>query len=268
MRHASSRTSKDIRLKPVRRAHAVKAAALFIAAFLFYLVLLGCTPHKYAGSVTGITTSNSSAKLAERVVLTVTGTGDCSLRIDYGDGTAFDSAGGSYNFAQYPDGIPFEHYFSGWPGTRTVTVQGVGDGAGDCSGQAQTSVVVGPIPAGSFIPESTRACTPFVNQPMLSPGWHVHITSNPASKIDFGCILSGCVYNVDGEPNSVAPSDYPFPGLRKYSLVARVGGTQVVQGGTDVTFTVDQGGILELCANDNVLGGTSLAWQVSISVDN
>jgi len=27
--------------------------------------------------------------------------------------------------------------------------------------------------------------------------------------------LSNLGYNADGEPNSVAPSDYPFPGLRK-----------------------------------------------------
>jgi len=44
-------------------------------------------------------------------------------------------------------------------------------------------------------------------------------------------------------------------------------GTQVVQGGTDVTFTTTQAGPLEVCVNDDSLSNNTGAWGLLIDVD-
>jgi hypothetical protein len=89
---------------------------------------------------------------------------------------------------------------------------------------------------------------------------------NPIVKINFGCPFNMCVYDADGEPNSSAPASFPFQGLRKYSLVLRVG-QQVVQGGTDMSFVTNQGGLLEVCVNDEKLDDNTGAWGIGIAVD-
>ncbi|HEY2981242.1 MAG TPA: hypothetical protein VGJ22_08685 [Anaerolineales bacterium] len=267
MRHASNPVNEKSEITPVRRAHHRKVAALFVAACAFYLVLLGCTPHKYAGSVDSMTVSNTGPKLDEKIVFTVKGTGNCSLRVDFGDNTFFDP-GGFYDFSKWPDGLPVEHTYTGWPGTKSVVAYGIADGPGDCSGSARSSILVGPRYALAFVAPLLPVCGLVPDQPQLIAGWNVHITTNPDPrvKIDFGCILSGCTYDADGEPNSVAPAEFPFPGLHKYSLVIKIG-TQVVQGGTDVSFVVDQIGAMELCVNDDVLSGNSGAWGIFIEVN-
>jgi hypothetical protein len=96
----------------------------------------------------------------------------------------------------------------------------------------------------------------------------VSIKTNPDPnvKINFGCSFNGCIYDADGEPNSSASSSFPFPGLRKYSLVLQVG-TQIAQGGTNMSFVTNQGGLLQLCVNDEQLNDNTGAWGVGISVD-
>jgi hypothetical protein len=49
-------------------------------------------------------------------------------------------------------------------------------------------------------------------------------------------------------------------------MVLRVG-TQVVQGGTDVTFTTSQAGPLEVCVNDDNLSDNTGAGGLRIEVD-
>ncbi len=161
-----------------------------------------------------------------------------------------------------------EHVYTSWPGTKTVIAQGIPGGQGDCDGSARVNVLITPPLAIAFAAPTSAACGLVPNEPKLLSGWHVHITTNsdPAAKIDFGCALGGCRYDAHGEPNSVAPSEYPFPGLRKYSLVIRIG-PQIVQGDTEVNFIVDQVGAMELCVNDNDLSGNSHGWGIFIDVN-
>jgi hypothetical protein len=49
------------------------------------------------------------------------------------------------------------------------------------------------------------------------------------------------------------------PFLRKYSLVLQVG-QQIVQGGTNMSFTTNQGGLLQLCVNDEQLNDNTGGW--------
>jgi hypothetical protein len=41
----------------------------------------------------------------------------------------------------------------------------------------------------------------------------------------------------------------------------------VVQGGTDMRFTTNQFGALEICLNDNNLADNKLGYQIDIEVD-
>ncbi len=85
--------------------------------------------------------------------------------------------------------------------------------------------------------------------------------------INFGCPLNGCVYDANGKPGSVATApDYPFPGLRAFSLVLRLG-QQVVQGGTDVRFTAAETGSLESLVNDGNVTDNAGGYQIDVRVD-
>ncbi|HZQ08206.1 MAG TPA: hypothetical protein VFD70_16600 [Anaerolineae bacterium] len=239
------------------------ATLLFLAVFLA-MGLLGCRPHVYAGNVESITVSNATPMLNDVIEFRVHGTGNCQFRINFGDNSFFDP-GQFYSIGGYQNGFPVAHMYTGWPGTRTVSVEGIADGPGDCSGKAEVKVLITPPLAIAFVAPN-KTCQLVPNQQQLLPGWSVHITTNPSVKINFGCALGGCSYDANGEPNSTAPSNYPFPGLRKYSLVLKVG-TQVVQGGSNVTFTANQVGALELCVNDDNLSGNSGAWGIFIDVN-
>jgi hypothetical protein len=84
--------------------------------------------------------------------------------------------------------------------------------------------------------------------------------------VDFGCPFAGCLYGIGGKPQSIAGSRFPFPGLREFSLVLRIG-TQVEQGGFNVSFVANQTAPLELCMNDDLLSDNSGAWGVFLTVD-
>lgn len=144
-----------------------------------------------------------------------------------------------------------------------MTAQGVTN----CNGSVQAAVRVVPPFAVALTQPTSTACTPVPGVPALRAGETIHLTTNsaPAIRIDFGCAFNGCVHDADGEANSVAPSDYPFPGLRKYSLVIRIG-TQVQQGGTEAFVNVNQAGPMEVCVNDNKLSDNSGAWGLFIDV--
>jgi hypothetical protein len=106
----------------------------------------------------------------------------------------------------------------------------------------------------------------------LRPNTTVTVSSPTGLKINFGCIASGCIYDADGEPNSSAPSNFPFPGFRKYSLVLRMrnqyGLTTAFQGGTNTTFnTGNNTGMIEVCVNDDNIRDNSGGWRIDISVD-
>ena len=159
-------------------------------------------------------------------------------------------------------------------GGKIVTAKGITN----CVGKVQTRVKVLPevLRVGVLAPRPT-ACDLIPNMPPLRKHTLVHaknppgfsLLSNPLSTINFGCTF-GCVYNLFGE-NAPAPPAFPFPGLRKYSMVLRVG-TQVEQGPTvfdgETAFTTNQAGPLEICENDEKLSDNSGGWAVDISVDD
>lgn len=248
------------------RSNRFKVAMLFLPAVFLALGLLACRPHVYAGNLESITVSNATPMLNDAIAFKVHGTGNCRFRVNYGDNSFFETGSQPVNLSAWPEGfLVEEHVYTSWPGTKTVIAEGIADGPGDCSGTARVNVQITPPLAIAFVaPNLTCQLVP--NRPQLLPGWSVRITTNPSAKINFGCALGGCEYDANGEPNSSAPSNYPFPGLRKYSLVLKVG-TQIVQGGSSVTFTTNQIGALELCVNDDNLSGNSGGWGIFIDVN-
>jgi hypothetical protein len=252
-----------------------KIAAMLSPVLVLLFILLGCTPHTYSANVEKITnqtlpTTGTDLPIDTAIFFTVSGTGVCTMQVDWGDGSSEQMT--QDLGAAGAQGVVIKHTYAGWTGLKKVTARGVGD----CSGDTYAYVKIGPSLPIAFAPGSANACeqmTPDnmvrLNLGALTAGSTVHVRwiNPPGSKIDFGCLLSGCVYGPDGEPNSVAPADYPFPGLRKYSFVIRVG-TQVVQGGSDVTFTVAETGWMEWCVNDNDLSNNSKGWGIAIDVDS
>ena len=268
MHHMSHDAKKKTEDRGFRTSNAIKVARLFMPALVVPFALSGCTPHVYTGHVEKITNvtlpaTGTELPLNAKIFFNVSGTGVCTMQIDWGDGISeqktedLGSAGAQ--------GVALSHTFTGWPGMKKVKAKGLGD----CSGDTFANVSLGPKLGIGFISPQPTTCQLVPNQPQLIPGWLVHITTNPnpQAKIDFGCPLSGCVYDANGEPNSLAPSTFPFPGLRKFSLVIKVG-TQIVQGGTDVSFTPTQIGALELCVNDDALSNNSGFWGIFIEVSS
>lgn len=210
------------------------------------------------------------------VKVVVRGLGVCSVvRVNFGDGQFIE--GNNIDFGKTGATIDWNvnHTYQGWPGPKTMSAIGVTN----CGGSASwLTHVFQPTPnADGTLAEDFRvafgqpgptACAVVPNAPALRKNTKVSIKTNPNPRvvINFGCLLGGCIHDADGEPNSSAPPNFPFPTLRKYSLVLRVG-TQVVQGGTNMSFTTNQAGPLELCVNDDVLPDNTGAWGVFISVD-
>jgi len=203
----------------------------------------------------------------------IKGTGAGYLIIDWGDGTTEEK----YVDLTAPSLIP--HTFTVWKGGKTVTAIGKPGGTLGYSGtvgRASTRFTIPPgfISVGFGQPGNAGAKTcyslpsPF-NAKLVLPSL-VHITTLPTERgdlINFGCPFDGCRYNADGKPGSVAAAPFPFPGLREYSMVLRVG-TQLVQGGTDVRFTPTQSQSLEICLNDdNLTRNHTGGYELHITVD-
>lgn len=158
-----------------------------------------------------------------------------------------------------------------WPGPKRAQVHSNGS---TCVGSAEAKFHLltkggargfvlafmqpGPAPACSKVPTISQT---------LRPGTLVTITRTAANTdIDFGCVAGTCKWGPGGEPNSVAPAGYPFPGLRKYSLVLRVG-SQQVQGGPVTSFTTTTSGELEFCVNDDHREDNTGGWGLIVEVD-
>ncbi len=254
-------------------------------------VLAGCAPgaisrvelHPTQPTVCDTTVTPNVCGVPDNqpVWLNVRGKGICDpVFVQCGNGLSGMPWGSStppHNFGQPPTDTPLKiecKYATGWPGPKTVRAYSNGS---DCVGEATLRVNVMKVTAGhphtefqlGYGQPVTSVCNQVPNVALpLRSNTRVVIKTNPAPnvKINFGCLFNGCIYDADGEPNSSAPSGFPFPGLRKYSLVFRVG-QQVIQGGTDMNFITNQGGHLEVCVNDDVLPDNTGAWGIGISVD-
>jgi len=207
------------------------------------------------------------------VEIHVWGVGPCTkAKLNFGDGVVIED---NIDFGKAGATTPWvvQHSYQGWAGPKTITAEGVTN----CGGKATEPIRI-------FMPSNTlgsysedfqlafrpgsRVCEPVPDVPPLRPNTRVNITGNsgPRLRINFNCIF--CSFNPDGEPGSRAPNNFPFPGLRKYSLVLRVG-TQFEQGGMNENFITRQSGPLEVCFNTDslpLLDNTG-AWGILIVVD-
>lgn len=211
------------------------------------------------------------------VALRVHGKGNCSVVMARcGNGLTATPFGLGHDFGAAPNEVPLAvscKYDQSYPGVKTVEVHSNGS---DCIGQATLRIRVLKMATGSphsgfmlgFGQPGPTACGEVPHMLPLRAGTTVRIKTNPnpVARINFGCFLGGCIHDADGEPNSSAPAGFAFPGLRKYSLVLRVG-TQVVQGGTDMSFVTNTGGLLEVCVNDDQLADNTGGWGIGIDVD-
>ncbi len=200
----------------------------------------------------------------------VKGVGVCPyLRIDWGDGTPTSD---SYGYLTNP--TPQTHTFTGWRGGKTVTAMSTRD---SCLGSASTRFTIPPTvhTIGFAQPPPTPSTNPCSTVPgalstPLPIRTLVHLTTIPLTNgndlIDYGCPFQGCRYNADGKAGSVAAAPFPFPGMKEYSLVLRVG-TALFQGGTDVRFTTTQSGALEFCLNDELTRNYGGGYVIHVEVD-
>jgi len=235
---------------------APRVAALAAAALLFGAQ--ACTFAK----VETIKPDALDAQRGQPMGFTVTGTGNCTLlRLDWGDSSSEDHA--DVDLGANPSGVRFSHTYGAFGGNKVVTARGVTN----CNGAPQAAVRVMPPFALALTQPTAAACTPVPGVPALQAGQSIHLWTNPnaAATIDFGCAFGGCVHDADGAPGSVAGSDFPFPGLRKYSLVIRIG-TQVAQGGTESFVSVNQSAPMEVCVNDGKLSDNTGGWGLFIDV--
>lgn len=220
----------------------------------------------------------------QSVKIRVWGEGKCdSVGIKMGDGdTRFSPT--PFDFGKAGASVPLEftHTYSlTWPGTKTIHAYS----ASNCLGEAFETIRVmkktgtavhadytlafAQPPVGVFgQPIGPGPCSFVPHVRPLRINTKISVTTNPDPniKINFGCVLGGCIYGADGEQGSMAPANYPFPGFAKYSLMLRVG-TQVVQGGSRVAFTTNQAGPLEVCVNDDLLSDNTGAWGITFAVD-
>jgi len=224
------------------------------------------------------------------VEVVVDGTGTCdNVFLDWGDGSPQDSAA-NVTFTAAGTGPSFQHRYFGWLATYPVTASGT-----NCSNTTATIGVgvAGPTVSGGLAADwynrvripgvnmnwRASACNPAVPwnaasypMPALPGGTLVWIDTDHhySNLVDFGCAPASCIHDPGGEQGSSAPASFPFPGYRKYSLVARLVGInppQLVQGDTNRAsfITTLTGGTLELCVNDDNLADNSGYWYFEIS---
>jgi hypothetical protein len=257
------------RLSCIIRPRACQVAALF--------TLLLIAGHASAAGVTAISlksacNAGSCGALREVPVwFSVFGTGFCTVRVDFGDGTPVVESPSAIDLARSWD---VHHvYYQSWPGPKTVRAESVSTPTYPCSGTATVAHRVFERADGNerwdvALALPSRMCYEVPGGlPPLRIFTKVTVSATRTPQVDFGCLHGGCVYDPDGKPGSSAPSRFPFPGFREFSLVLRVGG-QLQQGGVnESTFRTRQAGSLELCLNDDRPRDNGGGWEVHLSVD-
>jgi hypothetical protein len=255
------------------------AAALLPAA----LFLQGCQP---SGSGSGTANILQSIEVDNAVPPSVgadikfiiRGMGTCHrTTFDWGDGTPNDQV--TLDLTRGADTV--EHRFTGWPGGKTVSATG-GTGVATqdaCLGSDTVRFTTQPAFAIIGVAgQGTQACNvPTPSFGAVSPGWLIQIRNtllaNWPGGINFGCPFRNCVFDAHGSDEALADASFPFPGLRRYSLVLRIGSSssstppQIVQGDTDLQFTATRQGALEFCLNDIDVTNNDGGYQLEVRVD-
>jgi hypothetical protein len=110
-------------------------------------------------------------------------------------------------------------------------------------------------------------CMVVPNLPLLRPGLTVTATDQRNTAMSFTGGIGALRYYTEGEVNSVAPAQFPFPGKPKYSLVLRLG-TQIVQTNlSGAKFVTNQAGKLEVCVNDDTRSDNNEGWAVDLRIE-
>jgi hypothetical protein len=212
--------------------------------------------------------------VGKRVDIIVSGTGTCGiLNVNWGDrGDTWESFSDVDLTAQ----TLLSHTYTGWAGGKTIWVEP----QFRCAGTAQTRFTTEPeiltfswarLPSGVNptacfrVPSSS---SPGGVMPPLPANTLVRVIGQPSPQVNFGCTFNGCIYDPDGRAGTAAAAPFAFPGLREYSLVLRLSGATLFQGGKSEQFAAPLGGILEFCQNtDNPTGNITGGWQINLRVD-
>lgn len=119
----------------------------------------------------------------------------------------------------------------------------------------------------AYLPGSP-VCSRAPNLPRLRPGLTVRTVDVGLTQVDIGCCHSPTqkVGTSGLFGTTAAAPRFPFPGMREYELVMRLG-SQTAAGGFSGSMTTTQAGQLELCINDDNLNDNSGAWGVDVRVD-
>jgi hypothetical protein len=233
----------------------------------FYLLAISILISGCFGGVSGVilNPAGSTTSIGGTTYVMVTGQGQCGgFSIDWGDDTPPQQAP-AHDFQN-----PFyaTHTYSGWGGGKTVTVTPTTS----CGGYARLRFKLEPTAPISLAwnrrpTDNAVTCNavPPAPAPLASRSL-LHVTGDPTPVFNFSCANNGCIYDPDGRPGSVAASPFPFPGMREYSLVVKVG-SQSFQGGKSTNITVPQGGTLRVCQNTDNPAGAVGGWGIYFAVD-
>ena len=219
---------------------------------------------------TFLSNSGPACPMNAPVDIKVAGVGPCTLlEVDFGDGQTGRIQNHDFGKDESnPNWAVIQHQYTGWPGKKRVKAKGITNCVGEASREFDVVSSSNGFPFFrlGFQQPVVSACTAVPNAPALRAGSTVSVSTTDVAQTDYGCILGGCIYGSDGKPGSSAAADFPFPGLKEYSQVWRIG-SQVEQGGASARFTVNQAGPLEICVNDTKLSDNHGAWRVDITVD-
>ena len=236
----------------------------FLLAALLTGGLLGCNPSppqiNLIRSVEIVPQQRQA--LGVPLAFEIKGSGTCDrFDIDWGDGSTSDiTTAQTTSCLINPDPAQssphfrcsVEHTYDDWSGGKTVTVMA----KRGCEGRVNTRFVTSPaVYPLAFGRPGPNFCDTIPGKPHVQARTVVSIVTAPirtrCGGIWYSNLTPHC-YDAEGIPDlatSTDPMTFPFFGLRKYSLVLKVG-TQVVQGGTNMSFTTNQKGPLEFCVNE------------------
>lgn len=221
----------------------------------------------------------------------VRGRGTCgTIGLEWGDGTS-QTMRGDFAATASKTWIGVHHDFARtvgnqsvqtWPGPKQARAFSVANCTGDVRFPYQMMHST-PQPDGSMrhnaayqlaiLGKQDKPCGSRPEMANLRIGSRVIIDRLPTNTdMNFGCLFSGCINGPEGNAGPVTPA-FPFPTMRRHSLVLRVvntvaGQVQLVQGQAQHTeFVVNANGPLEFCVNDDVLGDNSGGWGLAVQVD-
>lgn len=237
-----------------------------------------------AGAVCGLSNADSNG-------FQVHGHGTCgTIGLDWGDGTA-GRMGGNFAATTSKTWIGTDHNYTrtvgdvkihAWPGPKRARAFSVANCTGDVAlpfhlmhsmkladgatrhNGALTLEIQG---------KQEKPCGSLPQMAEMRLGSRVIIDELPSNAdVNFGCLFNGCINGPEGNSGAAGPG-FPFPTLRRHSLVLRIvnpvaGQVQLVQGLAQHTeFVVNTMGPLEFCVNDDVLGDNTGGWGLAIQVD-